>query len=158
MNGEEHILTALVIEGDPQQMPTLCRELASHYPVLSAFSKDDAMHVAESAKPDVIILDVSLHAEEDGFATFCDLRRKDGTRSIPVVMLTEANERLKMEHTAKRMKEYSGVASITFIEKPVASERLCGEVRRMIGSNPSRYCCQPKQEQEKADMLSRVNC
>lgn len=57
---------------------------------IPAFDGDEAVRLAKSAKPDLIILD-GMMPVKDGFAALRELRQEPGTSKIPVIMLSAKN-------------------------------------------------------------------
>jgi two-component system alkaline phosphatase synthesis response regulator PhoP len=57
------------------------------YEVLQAADGREALAVASSEKPDLVLLDVMM-PELDGFQVCSRLKQDEGTKHIPVVMLT----------------------------------------------------------------------
>ncbi|MEQ1840161.1 MAG: response regulator, partial [Verrucomicrobiales bacterium] len=57
------------------------------YKLLEAVNGLEALHLAKTRRPDVIILDLML-PEMDGLTVFRNLREDPRTKSTPVIMLT----------------------------------------------------------------------
>lgn len=64
---------------------------ASGYEVLTAFDGLDTLSMAETEKPDVIVLDVMMPVL-DGFEVARKLKANPLTREIPIIMLSAANQ------------------------------------------------------------------
>lgn len=64
------------------------------YEVVTASNGFEALEAAARENPDIIVLDVMM-PKMDGFETLKKLREQDGTRDIPVVMLTGLSDREK---------------------------------------------------------------
>ena len=61
------------------------------YEVLTAANGSEALDVAASEKPDLVLLDVMM-PELDGFQVCSRLKQNEATKNIPVVMLTAKAE------------------------------------------------------------------
>ncbi len=61
------------------------------FKVYSALNGEVGLRLAESKKPDLIILDLVL-PKKDGFEVLKDLKGSEETKSIPVVVLTNLEE------------------------------------------------------------------
>ena len=78
----------LLVEDNPMNRDMLSRRLERKgYQVLPALDGAEGLELAQSARPDVILLDMSLPVI-DGWHVVQQLRRTDATRSIPVIALT----------------------------------------------------------------------
>ena len=87
---------------------------------LEAADGDEAVWLAVSQHPDVIILDVMMREREDGFGVYQELRQDRRTAHIPVIFLTAFNElELGIPHTGATVAERFGVPEPEgFLNKP----------------------------------------
>ena len=78
----------LVVEDDAE-MNELQRELLDLHGMdaVAAYSGTEALEMEKEHKPDAVMLDVML-PEMDGFETCQHLRSQQGSRVMPIVMLT----------------------------------------------------------------------
>ncbi|MGH7882150.1 MAG: response regulator [Candidatus Dormibacteraceae bacterium] len=90
MSEEIHVL---FIEDDPAvaQMYRLKLELDG-YRVTMAKDGEEGLGLAQEVLPDIIFLDIRL-PKRDGFSVLETLRSTDGTRNIPVIILSNYGER-----------------------------------------------------------------
>lgn len=128
--------TVLVVDDDPEWLDFLSRVIGAEYPVLHATSGEDAIRRAQSAVPDVIILDVMMPGGKDGFTTYSKLQSDPRTRGIPVLMLTEVTRKTGLPFGTEDMKQYLGKAPAAFFEKPISAKRLMDEIRKALGREP----------------------
>ncbi len=77
-------------------------------------SGEDAIRVAESEKPDVVLMDISIHGSIDGLGA---AREIIGRLGIPVIFMTGYDD----EETIKAAKELKPLA---FMVKPLDPARL----------------------------------
>jgi len=77
-------------------------------------SGEDAIRVAEAQRPDVVLMDISIHGSIDGLAA---AREIIGRLGIPVVFMTGYDD----EDTIKAAKDLEPVA---FLVKPLDPARL----------------------------------
>ena len=87
---------------------------------------------AESINPDLIILDVQMPVM-NGFQVFRELKKKDTTDTIPVIMLTGMATTTGLRYDAKDMGITLGSEPDAYIDKPVEPEEFHKTVRSILG-------------------------
>ena len=124
--------TVLLVDDDTEWLDRLSYEVGRKYPVLTASNANDALRLASSARPDVIVLDVMMPGGKDGFQVFCDLKREPGTRHIPVVFLTQVNTLSDLDFGSEVVNRYLGDAPAAFLEKPLAASSVLARIDRLL--------------------------
>ncbi len=78
----------LVVEDNPV-IANMVQKMLVHlgYDIIAATDGKQALNMAASQLPDLILLDISL-PEMDGFAAASQIRQKPKTRSIPILALS----------------------------------------------------------------------
>jgi PAS domain S-box-containing protein len=89
--------------------------------VETAGSGSDAFHKAQDLQPDLVLLDMELPGKS-GWETLHELKNSTGTRGIPVVIVSVADER----------KMASALGAAESLMKPVPSATLLRAVRRVL--------------------------
>ncbi|MBI2441785.1 MAG: response regulator [Lentisphaerae bacterium] len=130
---QARVPTVLVVDDDAEWQKYATLTLGQDYPVLSSSSGEDALRIARNARPDVIILDVTMAGGMDGFTVFCELRKNPDTAHIKVLMLTEVNRATKLRLEAGAMEKYFGDGPQAFLEKPINPDRLRQAVTTVLG-------------------------
>ena len=97
---------------------------ADGYATISASSGREALLLAGSARPDLILLDAMM-PDLDGFETLAMLKADPHTRSIPVMMVTALDDL-----AARRRAIACGAAS--FLSKPIVRADLRVRVRDLL--------------------------
>ncbi|MBI2462787.1 MAG: response regulator [Candidatus Spechtbacteria bacterium] len=78
----------LFVEDDPALQNALKEAISKEgYDIIQAFDGQEGLDRAKENKPDLILLDLIL-PKKDGFAVLESLKADDGTKDIPVVVLT----------------------------------------------------------------------
>jgi CheY-like chemotaxis protein len=103
------------------------------YAVQTASSGAEALELARSASPDLILLDVQM-PEMDGFTTCQRLKASPATAAIPVVMITATQD------PALNRKAFQAGAEAT-IAKSVGAERLLNVLQLTLAA--TRPAAQP---------------
>src|SRR5262245_16167306 len=82
----------LIVDDEPANVDLLEQELAdAGYRTLAARSGEEAVALAASGAPDLILLDVMMDGI-DGYETCRRLKASQSTRPIPVIFLTALSE------------------------------------------------------------------
>ncbi len=101
------------------------------YKLLEAVNGLEALHLAKTRRPDVIILDLML-PEMDGLTVFRNLREDPRTKSTPVIMLT-ARGRLEEKITGLEL------GADDYLAKPFSPKELMLRVRNLLRrTNPNQ--------------------
>ena len=97
---------------------------AEDYDVITASNGKDGLELANTEKPDAIILDVMM-PEMSGFEVLEQLRLNPETQQLPVIMLTGISERSKIQSALDLGTGY-------YIIKPFEVSDLVGKVRVVL--------------------------
>ncbi|HEX9242487.1 MAG TPA: response regulator [Anaeromyxobacter sp.] len=97
----------------------------SQYDVVTARDGQEGVEKALAEKPDLILMDVVM-PRMDGFEACRKLREQEGTKAIPVIMVTTRGELSSVE---------SGYASgcNDYVTKPINGLELLAKVRSCLG-------------------------
>jgi putative two-component system response regulator len=118
----------LVVDDDPEELAFACKALGSTCIVMAATCADDAVRMARSSTPHVIVMDVIMHGNENGFTVFRILGEDPVTAKIPVIFLTNVNETTGLSFGPEEVSRYLGRKPVAFLEKPVSAAALIREV------------------------------
>ena len=113
----------LVVEDDREISNATCLRLrAAGFAAQALYEGADVVRQAEVGRPEVILLDVRL-PDVDGLTTLRELKRREETRRIPVVMLSASmrDEPAALDSGAR-----------FFLRKPYDGDNLLMAVRTAI--------------------------
>lgn len=96
-----------------------------------AESGDDALMLLSTYLPDLIIMDVVMPGM-NGLTLFHQLKQKEETRDIPIIMLTGIADDIGIKFTAEGMEKNLGAAPAAFIEKPADPAALQREIVKAL--------------------------
>lgn len=112
-------------EDDIREVAQMSLEMTAGWEVLAAPSGAEALRLAQSERPDAILLDVMMPGM-DGPATARELKSRPETADIPIVLLTA-----KVQAADRRRFDDLGVAGI--LSKPFDPMTLADEVSGVLG-------------------------
>jgi CheY-like chemotaxis protein len=97
---------------------------ARGYEVTSVSSGDEAIKAAASTPPDLVLLDLMLQGQYDGFEVCRRLRTGRATRHIPVIVITALDDEGSRARAA-------AAGATAYHTKPFASGALLEEIERV---------------------------
>ena len=77
----------LVADDDPSILYSVKRVLGDNYTVIEARNGNEPVNLAQSHKPNIILMDIMM-PEKDGYTASIEIKSNKTTKAIPIVMLT----------------------------------------------------------------------
>ena len=114
-------------EEDVRAIAQLGLEMSAGWKVLTASSGQEALLMAETNQPNVILLDMMM-PDMDGRATLQKLKANPATRQIPVILVTAKIQPLELESFAQL--DVAGVFA-----KPFRPLKLVDQIEQAIQKN-----------------------
>ncbi len=115
----------LVVDDDPIMHRVLKQYMErNNYEMLSASTDREALEIASSRAPELILLDVRM-PEMSGLAVLRRLKESETTKNIPVVVVT-----VNADRTTHIESQVSGAAA--FLAKPFRPAELLELMRRLM--------------------------
>lgn len=96
-----------------------------HYQLVTAEDGEEALKKADSERPDLILMDVVM-PKMSGLEACRELRRREATQSIPIIMVTTRGESQNVEKGFE-----SGCTD--YVTKPIDGLVLLSKIRDYIG-------------------------
>jgi two-component system cell cycle response regulator DivK len=117
----------LLVEDNEMNRDMLSRRLVRRgYEVVFAVDGQQGVDLAKSARPDIILMDMSLPVI-DGWEATRRVKADDATKSVPVIGLTA--------HAMSGDREKAMAAGCDdYDTKPVELDRLIGKMERLLGT------------------------
>jgi signal transduction histidine kinase len=122
-----HRPVVLVADDEPDMRRFLNSELDGDYNVLEAADGKEALEKAGHFLPDIVLLDMMM-PEMDGLEVCCELRKRETTAKIPIILLTaRADEETKFDALQ--------IGANDFLAKPFSSTELHARIKNLIESH-----------------------
>ena len=100
-----------------------------NFEVMAAPSAREGLELATQWKPDLIILDVMLESQTEGFHVTHDLRNNPALRDVPILMVTAINTG---DYLWRLDPDSTWLPVDRLLDKPVEPEKLVEEVKRLL--------------------------
>ena len=124
--------TILIVDDDRDVFESMKIVLeAEGYAVSWATSGAEALTMARASPPDLMILDVMMERDDEGFQVTYAMKKEPALACIPIVMVTSVASRTGFSFDRSRDQDYLPVNE--FLEKPVDPRVLVDKVRENLG-------------------------
>ena len=100
------------------------------YEVITALDGEQALEKARSEKPDLIVLDIMM-PKLDGYETCKLLKAEDGTKNIPVILLSAKGRNVDQKIGFE-------VGADDYITKPFSPRKLVERINAILGQNSAQ--------------------
>lgn len=126
--------TVLVVDDDQDLVGSIQTYLqARDYQVATASNGTEALAwLGEHAKPDVIVLDVMMDHDAEGFNVAFKLKADEATRRIPIVILSGFMKHLDDKYASFEFIQARDWPAAKFFDKPVNLSALEESIGRLI--------------------------
>jgi diguanylate cyclase (GGDEF)-like protein len=121
---EERKQTVLIVDDEPMNIEILYEALGAEHEILFATNGQEALSIASSELPDLILLDVVL-PDLDGYQICTQLKSDSKTRDIPVIFITAMD--LEEDET-----KGLDAGAIDYLSKPIRSPIVRARVRNHL--------------------------
>ena len=121
----------LIVDDDidvQQQMKVILDE--NGYDFLVAENVKEAAEHLEKEQVDLILLDVMMEKDSDGFNFAQKLKSTEKYKGIPIVMVTSVNQRTPFKFGTERDGDFLPVEK--FIEKPIDPEAIIKAIHQYL--------------------------
>ncbi len=103
------------------------------YSVRTAANGREALEALELRRPDLMILDVMMTTETEGFDLAYQLKNRPGPEDLPIILLTSFLEKIREEGPGK----FQHITGKTWpakwlFEKPVDTEKLIAKIEGIL--------------------------
>ena len=128
----------LIVDDDIDFVETTEIVLKSNgYETRTAHDGEEALKKVMEKVPDIILLDIMMKTKGDGIWASEEIRSKESTKNIPIIMITAVNQDADMlkYHFEKDVGMDSNYIPVNvFMEKPIEIKDLLAEINKLIGA------------------------
>jgi NADH-quinone oxidoreductase subunit F len=124
----------LLVDDDPDFRDSLLIILENHgYTVRTAANGTEALEALKVKKPDLMILDVMMATDTEGFDLAYELKKKPGFKDLPIILLTSFLEKVRQEGPDK-FQHITGEEwpARWMFEKPVDTKKLIAKIEGIL--------------------------
>ncbi len=123
--------TILIADDDPDIVEALKTVLeASGFGVESAPNGQECLRRLRRKRPDLLILDVMMTTETEGFHVAYEIRNDPALRTLPILMLTAIEQKTGFKFAPEKDEDYLPVEE--FVTKPIEPNDLVERVNRLL--------------------------
>jgi CheY-like chemotaxis protein len=101
------------------------------FEVIDAQEGQKGIEKIDSEQPDLVILDVMMGTQDEGFHIAYQIRSNPDTQDLPIIMLTAVGQETGFTFDKEKDEDFLPVSE--FIEKPVDPDSLVEMVRQNLG-------------------------
>lgn len=121
----------LVTDDDPDMVNAMKMVLeAARFEVLTAPNGAECLRKLRDSKLDLLILDVMMTSETEGFHVAYEIRHDPKLRDLPILMLTAIEGKSGMKFSPSSDEDYLPVDD--FLSKPVDLDELVRRVKALL--------------------------
>lgn len=121
----------LIVDDDPDFVEMNRAVLENNgYKVFTAGRAKDGIGIIKSEKPDLLLLDVMMGSDVEGFDAVEEIRSLPGGAELPIIMITSFDKHHKTAWQGKPDKAWVDVDN--YLSKPVKPEDLIAEVKKFL--------------------------
>jgi CheY-like chemotaxis protein len=125
--------TILIVDDDAELVEATRGVLESRgYVVISAPNGTEGYRKAQADKPDLILLDVMMAHDSEGFEIARELRANARTKDTPVIMLTGIRRAKNLPFSYEPDEDWLPVRAV--LEKPVRPDDLLQNIASALGA------------------------
>jgi CheY-like chemotaxis protein len=123
--------TILIVDDDVGLVESFSEILKQKgYATEAAYNGEEGFRKATSGKPDLILLDVMMTRENEGFEVAKQLKSDPATRHIPIILITGIRKAKNLPFGFEPDDDWLPVKAV--LEKPVPPEALLAHVAEAL--------------------------
>ena len=101
------------------------------FEVIDAQDGQKGLEKINDQKPDLVLLDVMMETQDEGFHIAYQIRNNEDTSDLPIIMLTAVGSETGFSFDKEKDEDFLPVDE--FLEKPVNPDMLIEHVKKCVG-------------------------
>lgn len=123
----------LIIDDDQDILDSLQAILESKgFTVDIASNKQDGLNLFSSTKPDLLILDIMMENELEGYGMLNEFRKDESLNQIPIIMYSGMARQLGVNFRSA-VEDEKRFPNVTFVDKKEGADTLIESVKEALG-------------------------
>ncbi len=124
----------LLVDDDPDIRDSLQIILENHgYTIRTAMNSQQALAAIKVKMPDLMILDVMMTTETEGFDLAFELKKKAGAENLPIILLTSFLDKVRQDGPEKFQYIMGEQWPVRWMfEKPVHAKKLLAKIESIL--------------------------
>lgn len=102
-----------------------------NFEVHTASTKKEGLDLLKSLKPDLLIQDIMMESDLEGFGILNDLKSDPEYRKLPIIMLTGIAEAMEVNFRSA-IEDSEMFPNVVFLDKPVEPDVLFTEINTLL--------------------------
>jgi CheY-like chemotaxis protein len=122
----------LIVDDDDEYVESNKELLeVSGYEVLTAHNGKDGLDLAKKEKPDLMILDVMMATNTEGFEVARKIPRSPELKNMQILLVTGVRQEMNLPFKVEPDNTWLPVDKV--FEKPIEPQKLLDEIKKRIG-------------------------
>jgi CheY-like chemotaxis protein len=124
----------ILLVDDDREFLESNRELleSAGYEVFAAYDGAAGVELARKARPDLIVLDVMMATDTEGFDVSRAIPKIPELKGLPVILMTGIREKMRLPYGFEPDEAWLPVKAV--LEKPQPPDRFLAEVRKTLAA------------------------
>ena len=118
----------LIVDDEPSVRQLITKILSKSYAVIEAKDGEEAVKIAQSQKPNIVIMDMMM-PKMDGLSACYATKKDPATRNTPVVMLTAIDQELNKKLSTTVM------GANKYMTKPFSAHELISVIGQLLNNS-----------------------
>jgi len=123
----------LIIDDDTDLLSSLQIILEDRdFDVHTASTKEDGFKLLKSINPDLLIQDIMMESDLEGYGILNTLKSDPAFRQLPIIMLTGIAEAMEVNFRSAIEDDPEMFPAVVFLDKPVEPDVLFTEINAIL--------------------------
>lgn len=122
----------LIVDDDTDLLSSLQIILEDrNFEVQTASTKSEGLNLLKDTKPDLLIQDIMMDTDLEGFGILNAIKSDPGYRDLPIIMLTGIAKAMEVNFRSA-IEDEEMFPNVVFIDKPVEPDVLLTEINSLL--------------------------